>query len=60
MNSIPLTNLIAELHQLFDALLVGVILPAVLKADRVQYKVTVDMLPVDMSCDYDFVPLIEK
>ena len=55
MDSIPLTNFIAEFHQLLDALFVGMVLLSVLEADRVQYQMTVDMLPVDMSCHYNFV-----
>ena len=38
MNSVPLTNLIAEFHQLLDTLLVGMILLSVLEADRVEHK----------------------
>lgn len=55
MNSVPLANFIAELHQLHDGFLVGMILLPVLKADRVQHQVTVNMLSVNMSCDYNFV-----
>ena len=55
MNSIPLTNLIAEFHQLLNALLVGVVLLSILKADRVENEVRVNMLAVDMSCHYNFV-----
>ena len=55
MNSVPLTDLIAEIHQLLDAFLVGMILLSVLKADRVQHQVAVDMLSVNVSCDYDFI-----
>ena len=55
MNSISLTNLIAELHQFLDCFFVGMVLLAVIEADRVEHKVTVNMLPVDMSSDYDLV-----
>ena len=55
MTSIPLTDLIVEFHQLLDALLVGMILLSVLEADRVQHQMAVDMLTVDMSCDYNFI-----
>ena len=39
MNSIPLTNLIAELHQLLNALLVGMVLLPILETDRVEHEV---------------------
>ena len=55
MNSVTLTNLVAELHQLFNTILVGMILLSVLEADRVHHQVAVDMLTVDMSCDYNFI-----
>lgn len=55
MNSVPPTDLIAELHQLLNAFLVGMVLLSVLEAYRVQYQMAVDMLPVDMSCHYNFV-----
>ena len=55
MNSVPLTDLIAELHQLFNAFLVGMILLSVLEADRVKYQVAVYMFSVDMSCDHNFI-----
>ena len=55
MNSIPLTDLIAELHQLFNTLLVGMVILSVLKADRVHHQVAVDMLPVNVSSDYNFI-----
>ena len=55
MDSMLLTNLIAELHQFLDALFVGMVLLPVIEADRVKYQVAVDMFSVDMSCDYYFV-----
>ena len=55
MKSVPPTNLIAELHQFLDALLVGMIFLSVLKADRIEHQVAVDMLSVNMCCDYDFI-----
>ena len=55
MNSVPPTDLIAEFHQLLNALLVGMILLSVLEADRVQHQVAVDMLSVNVSSDYNFV-----
>ena len=55
MNSVLLTNLIAEFHQLFNAFLVGMILLSVLEAYRVQHQVAVDMLSVNMGCDYNFI-----
>ncbi len=55
MDTVVLTDLIAELHQLFDTLLVGMILLPILEAYRVQHQVAVDMLSVNVSCDYNFV-----
>ena len=55
MDTVVLTNLIAELHQLLDAFLVGVILLPVLEADRVHHQMAVDMLSVNMGCDYNFI-----
>ena len=55
MNSIPLTNLIAELHQLLDALLVGMVLLSVLEADRIDYQMGMNVLSVNVSCDNDLV-----
>ena len=55
MDSVLLTNFVAELHQLFNTLIVGMVLLSVLEADRVHHQVAVDMLPVDMSCDYNFI-----
>ena len=37
MNSVPLTDLIADLHQLLNALLVGMILLSVIETDRVHH-----------------------
>ena len=59
MNSVVLTNLIAEFHQLLNALLVGMVLLPVLEADRVQHQVAVDMLAVDVSC-YNYLVIIER
>lgn len=55
MDSVPPTNLIAELHQLLNAFLVGMVLLPVFEADRVHHQVTVDMLTVNMSSDYNFI-----
>lgn len=55
MNSVPLTDLIADLHQLLNALLVGMILLSVIETDRVQNQVAVDMLTVNMSCNYTLI-----
>ena len=55
MNSVPLTDLVAELHQLFNTLLVGMVLLPVLEADRVHHQVAVDMLSVNVSCYYNFI-----
>ena len=55
MNSVLLTNLIAEFHQLFNAFLVGMILLPVLEADRVEHKVDVNMLAIDVCSDYDLI-----
>ena len=59
MNSVALTNLIAELHQLFNTLLVGVILLSVLEADRIDYQMRMNVLPVNMSCHYNFI-IVER
>ena len=55
MNSVLLTNLIAEFHQLFNAFLVGMILLSVLETDRVHHQVAVDMLSVNVSCNYALI-----
>jgi hypothetical protein len=55
MNSVLLTNLIAEFHQLFNAFLVGMILLSVLEAYRVQHQVAVDMLSINVSCNYTLI-----
>ena len=55
MDSVPPTNLIAEFHQLFNTLLVGMVLLSVLEADGVHHQVAVDMLSVNMSCDYTLI-----
>ena len=55
MDTVVLTDLIAELHQLFDTLLVGMILLPILEADRIDYKMRMNVLSVNMSCDYNFI-----
>ena len=55
MNSVLPTDLIAELHQLLDTLLVGVILLPVLEADRIDYQMRMNMLSVNVSCDYTLI-----
>lgn len=55
MDSVPLTNFVAELHQFLDCFLVGMVLLPVLEADGVEDEVTVNMLPIDMSCHNNFI-----
>ena len=55
MDSVPLTNFVAELHQFLDCFLVGMVLLPVLEADGVEDEVTVNMFAVDMSCHYNFI-----
>ena len=55
MNSVPPTDHIAEFHQLFDTLLVGMILLPILEADRIDYQMRMNVLPVNMSCHYNFI-----
>ena len=55
MNSVVLTNLIAEFHQLLNALLVGMVLLPVLEADRIDDQMRMNVLPVNMSCHYNFI-----
>ena len=55
MNSVPLTNFIAELHQLLDCLLVGMVFLSAIEADGVENEVRVNMLAVDVGCDYNLI-----
>ena len=55
MDTVVLTDLIAEFHQLLDAFLVGMILLPILEADRIDYQMRMNMLSVNVSCDYTLI-----